>query len=181
MNTLTSTQERALSLLGKGVSPEQTALALGVTPSAISQLLSEEEFAEEVAKLRFTNLAKHSERDEKADLLEDALLERVKDLLPFISRPLEAVRAYQIINSAKRRGQSTPESITAQNEVVQLVMPVQIINQYTVNSHNQVIKAGEKDLITMQSGGMQKFLAKNKGPQDVKSLPSPAESIGSSS
>lgn len=176
MNNLTSTQDRALSLLGQGVSPEHTALALGVTPSTISQLLSSPEFAEKVATLRFTNLAKHSERDNRADSLEDKLLEKIEDLLPFISRPLEAARLYQIVNSAKRRGQSAPESITNQHEVVQLVMPVQIINQYTVNSNNQVIKAGQQDLVTVQSGRMQHLLASRNGAQNVPALSSPTES-----
>jgi predicted transcriptional regulator len=178
MNTLTSTQERALSLLGQGVSPEHTSLALGVTPSAISQLLSDPQFAEQVATLRFTNLAKHSERDNKADSLEDKLLDKIQDLLPFISRPLEAARLYQIVNSAKRRGQSTPDSITNQQEVVQLVMPVQIINQYTVNSNNQVIKAGQQDLVTVQSGRMQHLLTQRKAATNVPSLNGPSESAG---
>ena len=180
MNTLTSTQDRALSLLGQGVSPEHTALALGITPSAISQLLSAPEFAEQVATLRFQNLAKHSERDNRADTLEDKLLEKIEDLLPFISRPLEAARLYQIVNGAKRRGQSAPESITNQQEVVQLLMPVQIINQYTVNSNNQVIKAGQQDLVTVQSGRMQHLLDQNKGKPHVPVLTSAAESSSAS-
>lgn len=180
MTTLTSTQDRALTLLGQGVSPEHTAAALGLTPSAISQLLSDENFAAQVAELRFANLAKHSERDNLYDTIEDKLLAKLKDCIPFMIKPLEVLRAIQVINGAKRRGQSAPESLTNQQEVVQLVLPVQIINQYTVNSHNQVIKAGQQDLITVQSGSMQGLLKRKKEDNDVKVLAGPTEAARSS-
>lgn len=173
--TLTSTESRALSLLGQGVSPAQTAAALGLTESAISQLLSQQDFAEKVAELRFRNLAKHSERDARADNLEDKLLKKLEDLVPFLMRPLEVARIYQIVNSAKRRGQTAPESLTNQQEVVPLVMPIQIINQFRVNGTNQVIQAGQQQLITVQSAGMQALLTKHKESQNVPILPSTAE------
>jgi len=174
MSNPNSTEDRALALLGKGVSPEHTAAALGITTSRISQLLSTPDFAERVAELRFVNLAKHSERDSKADSLEDKLLQKLEDLIPFLMRPLEIARIYQIVNSAKRRGQSAPESITNSQEAVQLIMPIQIINQFTVNSANQVIKAGQQDLITVQSGSMRTLL-NNRKEQNVPVLPPPAE------
>jgi rRNA pseudouridine-1189 N-methylase Emg1 (Nep1/Mra1 family) len=73
-------------------------------------------------------------------------------------RPLEILKAIQIINSAKRRGSSTPDSILAQKEVVSLVMPTQIIQQFTTNINNQVIQAGTQELITVQSGSMKDLL-----------------------
>ena len=164
---LNSTEERALNLLGKGVTPAQTAMALGVTESTISQLLSNDEFAEKVAELRYTNLLQHSERDSKADTLEDKLLKKLNDLVPFLMKPIEVARVYQIVNSAKRRGQSTPESITTAKEVVPLVMPVTIINKFSVNSANQVIQAGAQPLITVQSGNMKALLDKHKEAQNV--------------
>lgn len=164
---LSSTQSRALELLGQGVGPEQTAMALGISTSAISQLLSDENFQAEVAERRYKNLLQHNERDSKADKLEDALLQKMADLMPFVTRPLEAARLYQIINSAKRRGSSAPEQITQSHQVIPLVLPIQIIQQFKVNSQNQVIQAGQQELITVQSGRMHEL---------VKALPSPGES-----
>jgi hypothetical protein len=63
----TSTETRALALLGQGIEPGIVANSLGVDPSRISQLLSDENFAAQVAELRFENLAKHSMRDNKYD------------------------------------------------------------------------------------------------------------------
>ena len=184
MSTLTSIEDRALSLLGQGISPEHTAAALGITPARISQMLSTADFAEKVAELRFTTLAKHSERDARADSLEDKLLKKLEDLIPFLMRPLEIARIYQIVNSAKRRGQSAPEHLTNAQEVVPLIMPIQIINQFTVNAANQVIKAGQQELITVQSGSMQRLLNTHKANSEVQNvpiLPSPTNATAASS
>lgn len=162
----TSTESRALTLLGQGLGPEVVASAVGVSVSRISQLLSDAEFAHDVAELRFQNLSKHSERDNKYDMLEDELLKKMEDLLPMMMRPLEVLKAISVINAAKRRGSSAPESITNQQTVVQLVMPTQIFQQFTTNINNQVIKAGQQDLVTVQSSNMTKLLSQRKESHD---------------
>ncbi len=169
--TTTTTESRALTLLSQGLSPEVVAAAVGVSPSRISQLLSDPEFAASVAEGRYAALAKHNTRDNSYDYLEDQLIEKLKDCLPFMMRPMEILKSIQVINQAKRRGSSAPEQITAQQTVVQLLMPTQIINHFTTNINNQVVKAGEQDLITIQSGSMNGLLEKmngmKKGNNDV--------------
>lgn len=174
-STTTSTRERALSLLGQGVGPEMVASALGVTPSAISQYLSQEDFLQEVAVLRYEALSKHNTRDSKYDDLEDLLLEKLENVIPFLIRPLEISRILTQINSAKRRGSSAPAEISSQAQVINLILPTQIIKQFTVNSANQVIRAGDQDLLTVQSGKMSELLARKQGAQDVPILPSSSE------
>lgn len=171
--TPTSTESRALILLGQGLGPETVASAIGVSVSRISQLLSETEFAAAVAELRFKNLSKHNERDNEYDKLEDELITKMRDLMPFMVRPMEVARVLQIINAAKRRGSSTPESITNQQTVVQLNMPVSIYQKFTVNANNQVIQAGQQQLITVQSGNMSKLLTASK-QQPAPSIPLPS-------
>lgn len=146
-----STEERAIKLLGSGVSPEQTATALGVSASRISQLLSDQNFAKAVAELRFEALQKHNATDSAYDTLEDALIEKLADVLPLMVRPMEILKAIQVINGAKRRGQSAPEQITQQNTVVNLVMPTQIIQKFQMNSNNQITNVGAQTLETIQS------------------------------
>jgi hypothetical protein len=156
--TTTSTEDRALNHLGQGLGPEVVAAAVGVSTSRISQLLSTAEFAGKVAELRFESLAKHNDRDNAYDRLEDNLIEKLKDCLPYMMRPMEILKAIQVINAAKRRGSSAPESITSQQTVVQLIMPTQIMQAFTTNINNQVIKAGQQDLVTVQSSNMDKLL-----------------------
>lgn len=149
-----SIEDRALQLLGNGIAPETVASALGVTPSRISQLTSQEEFAAKLISLRYENLSKHNERDSKYDTLEDQLIAKLEESLPLMFRPEQVLKAVQIINSAKRRGTSAPEQVTAQQTVVNITMPVKIINRFTTNVMNQVVKAGDQTLVTIQSGSL---------------------------
>ena len=133
-------QGRILELLGTGLSPEIVASAAGVTPSYISQLLSEPSFSAQVTQLRFDNLQSATNRDRKYDDIEDALIAKMQDLLPMMYKPLEVLRAITVINGAKRRGASAPETIHMNNTVVNLVIPTQILQKFTVNSANQVVE-----------------------------------------
>lgn len=176
-STTTSTEDRALTLLGQGIGPEMVASAIGVSVSRISQLLSDSEFAARVAELRFKSLAKHNERDNKYDQMEELLQDKLKDLIPFMMKPFEVLKAIQIINAAKRRGSSAPDAITQQAAVVQLVMPTQIFQTFVkqeiqTNINNQVVRAGDQDLITIQSGKMNSLLETAKA---TLKLPSPEE------
>lgn len=166
----TAIKEKALSLLGAGVPAEQTAAALGVTAPYISQLLSEEDFAAAVAEKKYLTLAKHNQRDESLDTLEDRLIGQINKQLPLmIGKPMEIVKAFQIVNGAKRRGQSAPASITNQQNLTQINIPTSIVNKFTVNINNQVTQAGNQDLLTIQSGTMLRQ-AKQAHPELVKQL-----------
>jgi len=175
--TTTATESRALSLLSQGLGPEVVAAAVGVSTSRISQLLSDPEFSAKVAEGRYENLAKHNTRDSAYDSMEDSLIEKLKDLMPYMMRPMEVLKAIQVINAAKRRGSSAPESIISQQTVVQLLMPTQILQTFTTNINNQVIKAGTQDLVTVQSASMDKLLALTKGAQNVPSTLAPGGSL----
>lgn len=162
----TTTEDRALSLLGSGVSAEAVALALGVTPSRISQLLSNKEFAAQVATLRYENLQKHNGRDATYDSMEDTLLHKLDKALPLMFRPADILKAIQVINGAKRRGQSAPEQVTNQQNIVNLILPVQIKQKFTTNVHNQVVKTGEQSLLTMPSGNLLALTETKEAPND---------------
>lgn len=153
---LTSAETRALNLLGQGLIPEQVAGACGLSPSRISQLLSDEEFAAAVAEQRFTNLSKHNDRDCAYDSLEDELLEKMRDCIPLMIRPGEILKAIQVINAAKRRGQlaNTGEQ---HHQVINLILPTQILTQFQLNASNQVVSVQsdsgqDRPLVTIQSG-----------------------------
>lgn len=149
-------QGRALELLGSGVPQESVASALGVTPAYISQLLSDENFASKVTALKYEALSKHTERDAAYDSLEDDLLEKLNNAKALLFKPLDIMRALKIANEARRRGQDSKESIVAQQNLVEITMPTQIVQHFTTNTVNQVIKAGEQDLTTIQSSELLK-------------------------
>jgi hypothetical protein len=180
---LSSVEQRALILLGQGIEPRTVASAVGVTDSHISQLLSNPEFAARVADLRYETLAKHSVRDNAYDELEDTLLEKLKNCIPYMSKPMEILAAVTRINQAKRRGSMVNPSSQSQNPVIQLNMPIQVINQYRLDVNNQVIQAGQQPLITVQSGSLKAMVEaakalRTKETQNVELLPSPAAATG---
>jgi transcriptional regulator with XRE-family HTH domain len=145
-------EEKALNLLGAGVQAEQVAAALGVSPSYISQLLSQEDFSAAVSALRYESLQRHNVRDSKLDALEDAIIEKLEQTLPLVMRPMELTRMLTSVNGAKRRGTSTPDAILTKQQVVNITIPTVIKNKFVTNIHNQVVQAGEQQLVTMQSG-----------------------------
>lgn len=161
----TSTEERALNLLGQNVPAAQVAMAIGVSESMISQLVSNPEFSAKVFERRYKSLLKHTDRDNVYDDIESKLAEKLKDLLPLMLRPMEVLKAISVINAVKRRGQVANDSSINSREVTTLIMPVQIIQHFTKNVNNQIIKAGNKDLTTVQSGNMTDLLEKHNAEE----------------
>lgn len=158
-----STRERAIALLGQGVPATQVASACGVTESAISQLLGEEEVRNEIADLRFQNLQKFNVRDSAYDSIEDKLLQKLDASIGMMFKPMEILKSIQVVNAAKRRGASAPDHVTNQQTVVNVILPTHIAQKFTVNAQNQVTNAGGQDLLTIQSGTL---LQQVKGEQD---------------
>jgi hypothetical protein len=154
MTAPSRTEDRLLSLLGNGVSPAIAANSLGITESYVSQLLSREDFLARVTELRFENLQSATNRDHHYDEIEDTLLSRLEDNLPLIQKPQEVLRAIQVINAAKRRGSSVPESIISQSTVINLTIPQTVVNKFSVNPQGQVTSIGDKSLLTIQSGAL---------------------------
>ena len=162
-----SVSERAISLLGAGVPQEIVASALGVTPGYISQLLSDENFAAEVTQRKFLALTAHNARDKEYNEVEDALLVKLKKSLPLIIRPETILGAIKVINGAARRGHDSIHGIVEQQNIVSILMPVQLVQQFTTNIHNQVIKTGDRDLLTIQSSELLKRTEQTTKPLQI--------------
>lgn len=163
----TSVEERALKLLGAGVNPEQTAMALGVSPSRISQLMAQKHFADKVANLRYTALQSASLRDGKYDTMEDKLLEKLNASMPLMVRPDTILKALSVINGAKRRGQAAAPTVTNQQNIVQLILPSILTQRFTTDINNQVIKTGEQELLTMPSSNLNKLVESARSKREA--------------
>ena len=168
--TPSSTESRALTLLGQGLPVSVVANALGVSDSAISQLLSNPTFAQEVKNRKFAALARHNTIDENYDKMETALQKKLHEVIPMMFKPRDILHAIQVVNSAKRRGMPSQESAPDQSRVVPLIIPTIISQKFITNINQQVIQAGTQDLTTLQSSQVSKLIeAKN----EQLALPSP--------
>lgn len=154
----TGTASRILEMLGNGLAPAVVSSALGVSESYISQLLGEESFATQVTAARFANLQAATTRDRSYDSIEDALIVKLRDLLPMMYKPMEILRAITVINAAKRRGTNTPENTVIHNTIVQLTLPAAVTSRFVTNVNNQVIEAGEQELITIETKNLKSKL-----------------------
>lgn len=161
-----ATETKALKLLGAGHSPEIVAQACGVSVSRVSQLLSSPEFSAKVLEIRYSSLQKHNDRDESYDALEDTLIKKIKDIIPFMMKPSEVLAAIRVINGATRRGVSAPPSEGTHQTTVNITLPAIITQQFVTNINNQVIKAGTQELVTIQSSGISKMVLESS---DIKS------------
>ena len=155
-------QGRICKLLGQGYPAHTVSTALGVDPSYISQLLSDDAFKAKVQELKLTHLTEKTQRDQRYDGLEDKLLSKIENDID--NNPLafktttEKVRSLVAINGLKRRGANADSSVTTINQtVVQLTLPTQLLQRYVKDVNNQIVQAGEKNLLTMQSGSLSEF------------------------
>lgn len=142
---------RALELLVY-TTPVQAASALGCDPSRISQFLAEEDFAVELSARRAAKLQKYNDHNNKLDSVEGKILERMEQTvnMGMVQKPLELTRMFAAINSAKRRGEEMSQPAdAAQQKIVTLNLPPQIINNFIVNADNMVTRVGDQDLTTM--------------------------------
>lgn len=165
--TPNSTQDRALKLLMKDLPPSIVASTLGVTPAAISQYLADDEFSAALVAGKFEKLKAAANRSEMYDALEDTLLQKLKDSVSMLFDPLKIARILQTITASRPKISVAQEIPLETSRQVVLNMPTQVIQHFTTNIQNQVVKVGERDLTTVQSANMEELVRK-AGIQNVE-------------
>lgn len=162
----TASAEKIKELLSNGLSNEVVATAVGVHPSYISQLMSDEAFSAEVISRRTQTLADVTVRDRSWDGLEDKLLAKMHELVDnqMIYKPQDVLRAVVVVNNAKRRGNTAQESLVVHQNIVNLNIPAQVLNTYTKNITGEVIEVTspegqQQTLVTMPAATLMSKLA----------------------
>lgn len=154
-----------LQLLGAGgCTPVQVAAALGCSQGRISQLMAQEEFSRQVVGARAKSLAAATDRDRKYDALEDRLVSRMDTLLPTMFKPLEVLRALQVVNGAKRRGTQEIGQTEQHAPVVPILLPQVLIKSLQMNVQNNQVVA----VVVGGAGGQ----VDGQGQADSKEAPS---------
>lgn len=152
-------REKALTMLGSGTPASIVASALGVTESAISQLLSQEEFSRQVVDLKYKSLTRQTELDDRYTTMEEMLLTKFEKVLPLMTKPRDVVAALTAINNTKRRGASNNGATVGQSQIVNLTIPVTIAHKFVSNVNNQVVEVHDESgsastLVTASAGSL---------------------------
>lgn len=162
----TASAEKIKELLSNGLSNDVVATAVGVHPSYVSQLMSDEVFSAEVIARRTQTLADVTVRDRSWDGLEDKLLIRMHEIVDnqMIYKPQDVIRALVVVNNAKRRGNTAQESLVVHQNIVNLSIPAAVVNNYTKNITGEVVEVTSPDgqqqtLVTMQAATLMSKLA----------------------
>ena len=152
-------REKIIEMLGRGIPATQVAAAVGCDDSYISQLLSDEAVSAEVQLLRATHYSGYLELDRKVDSAEEAALKKVAALIPYLTRPSEAARVYDILNKAKRRTVDSTASANAPAQTVIIDLPESARVRFTLTSDKQVIEIAGRSMATMPAKSLAAQLA----------------------
>lgn len=154
-------RDQIKELLGSGLGPEVVSAAVGCDISYVSQLLSDEAFANEVASLRTIALASYSKRDESINTIEDKLIKLLGAAVDDNSfyKPRDLLQAFTVLNSAKRRGSQNLGTGNTVNNIVQLTLPESVVRRFTTNRTNEVIEVEGQTMVTMPAGTLLRKLA----------------------
>lgn len=168
-----SNPDRAKILLGAGVPIDKIALTLGISPSTIASYLKDEEFKAEVEELKYGNLQEQNDIDDGYRKIEKKLQEKLGEMVEYICNPGQLLAALRIVNGTVRRGVSAPvQQQDDQRQVVSLNIPISVQQTFVTNINNQVIKAGDKELVTVQSHKMRGLL-EGLNTRRIENEPSP--------
>ena len=92
--------------------------------------------------------------------MEDRLISRLDETIPYLHKPGEIARVLQIVNSAKRR--TAPADLSASSlqgaPIVTIVLPSGAQNPLIINqANNQVVQIGQTPLIPLQVAALERM------------------------
>lgn len=160
-------EENILQLLAQpNITQADVAAVLAVTEGYVSQIVNTPEFQTKLSKVKVASLVAETAHDTKLANTETKALEKVSQMLDYVTKPIEAAKIFQVLNNAKRRGATEAEQqtvINSQNTVVMLQLPSIIKQKFTTNTNNEVVQIGDRPMVTMDS---QLLLTKIKEQQN---------------
>jgi predicted transcriptional regulator len=133
-----------ISALRSGFSESQIADALGVTQSAVSQVINAYNLREVAAKN-----SKFESIDTKLNSIEEAILTKLEKSVKFVEDPMKLTRILTAVNGAKRRSLAEGNSLPTDGaRLVQLNLPERMTLTVNLNANNEVIGVNGRDLLT---------------------------------
>lgn len=150
-----SARENILKFLSLGLPQEAVAAKLNISPGLVSQIANEAEIKQKVTEAQLKFLDAATERDQKYNELEDALLEKAKKSLPSIFKPQDILRALTAINKAERRGATSQQMAEILNKkeqaIVEIDLPERIRTKIIKSRTQEIVEVNGRKLISKDS------------------------------
>lgn len=173
-----STRDKAMELLGKNIPQHTVASILGISPSRISQFMEEPDFKDQVQARLIQSTIAASNRDAKKDALEDALLTRFEDMSKFITRPMELLKALQVVSALPRRAPAIQGVQAGERTEATLTLPSFITNvevnvNFQYNTNREVVEVDGRTMQTMPMHSVLEELEQHRNTRLLEHQPAP--------
>lgn len=163
-------KEHAILLLSQGISTAQVAAACGVSESYISQLRADPEIREQIHEKRAADSLEDVKFDQSLEAAESIALEKIQRGLQFANMG-QAIAAFRILNTAKKRTISAEQQDTSVGITVNLVLPAAAATKYVVNRQNEIVEVEGKTMISATAKTLDILLAEKAGEgQEIRKL-----------
>lgn len=153
-----SAKESICDLLSQGATPSQTALALGISESYVSQLCAQEDFQLEVAQRKLALSEQDLAYDEKLDRVEGKFLDRLDEKAGFANLQ-QSMQAFKILNGARRRrdvGVQHQQNLTG--TVVVLQLPTTMVPRYVLNKQSEIVDVEGTTMVSASPQGVEEMM-----------------------
>jgi transcriptional regulator with XRE-family HTH domain len=158
-----SAKEQIQEMLAQGLKPTEVANVIGVDPSYISQLMSDEDFARVVEEKRIEAVAEDIEYDNKIDEVESTFLGNIERKAG-LANLQQSLQAFSVLNKAKRRRDSSGHRAAPQiGTVVNIQVNNTILPQYVMNGKSEIVEVEGKTMVSATPTKLDEILAARQG------------------
>lgn len=166
-------KERIGRLLSIGYPASAVASAVGCSPSYVSQLLSDPEFASSVLDSRAAKEDRACSIDDSYEDIEDKLLKKLGDMLAYINRPAEVLATLKMIHGRPRSPTQIPAPV-ANQDIVSLQLPAHMFKNLTLtvekDAQNQIVSIEGHSIATLPSSSLASLASQHKASERERLL-----------
>lgn len=158
-------QEQIVQCLLAGFQDYQIADSLGVTQSAIAQMIQQHGLRQIAASRQIGKQTVYQQIDDLYDRAELKLVKQMDKIAGMLTKPGEIAMAIRTVNGAKRRSVGSADQKPDSARVVVLQLPKHVESTFVFNAQNEAISVDGRPLISMPANTLLKKVQGMKNEQ----------------
>jgi hypothetical protein len=156
-------RDKIIDLLSQGLPQGVVAKACGVDDSYVSQLMADEDIRTQVITAKTKKVEDGVKVDNRIENIESLALERMENLLPYVTKPMDLARIFQVVNGAKKRtAELTGLNTNPTAPLVQINISMEAATQFKLSSDKQVVEVDGRSMATLPARMLSEKLAERK-------------------